>query len=454
MDKKIIEKCYKDYQNKVEKFNKINNYYKGKTDVESLHKHIEYRSNQKVNCNFIQAFVDEEAEYSFINGITYTSKTGDNAVINDIEYNLSTLSEDYDISLGIDYIKYGAVYEICYFTGEGVNREFKCRKVDARHGYPYFNSEGELEYFLYIYTPKFSDEVKIDVYDNKYVYHLNASLDEIAPAQEHYFGFVPVGVALMDSELEATGTIYSKIKDLQDSYNINLSDSVCEISDSRSAIGKSWGVEAKDEEGKPRPLIDRNTMLIQFEGDMSTQDFQWVTKNINDTHIKNTLQRVRDDIHSLTNHIDKAEKMQSNTSGTAIRNRLVGLEQTCKRNEKAIANIIRNRLKCLFRFLFIANNKVYDYKTINIQFTPCIPNDITNIADSLSKIPHEVMSNKSKTALIPSITNVDAERKQIQLELDEADRRELDKANNEKSLYEMPNEEELPEENIGADEVE
>lgn len=73
-------------------------------------------------------------------------------------------------------------------------------------------------------------------------------------------------------------------------------------------------------------------------------------------------------------------------------------------------------MKCLFKYLEITEGKKYDVNKIEIKFTPNVPADLTALADIVSKIPHEVMSNRSKRALIPTITDVDKEGEQIELE--------------------------------------
>ena len=86
-----------------------------------------------------------------------------------------------------------------------------------------------------------------------------------------------------------------------------------------------------------------------------------------------------------------------------------------------MANIIKTRLKCLFRFLDLTESKEYDENLIKIQFTPSIPQDLVNIADIISKIPHEVLSNKSKREMLPNINNSDSEQDQIDKEIKDSE---------------------------------
>ena len=197
----------------------------------------------------------------------------------------------------------------------------------------------EPKYFIHTYKKQLDEKEYIDVYTNKYIYHFDSTWTEVKPVTPHYFGIVPVGFGMVGGKryntdkgyIEGDKTIYRTIKTIQDAFETNLSDIVCEISDLRNAILKLYGVESEnevdeegkivlDENGKPKkkqPVIKDNTVMLF--GDKKTQDAEWLIKNINDTFIKNTRDDLKDLIYTLTSHIDSNEKMQSNLSGVALR---------------------------------------------------------------------------------------------------------------------------------------
>ena len=108
----LVQKCYNDFLSVRGHYNKINRYYYGNTDSLKNFKPMEGRSNLIVKTNFVQKLVDEEAQYSFANDVTYTSVDGNTEVIKDIAYNLANNDEDHDINLGIELVKYGIGYEV------------------------------------------------------------------------------------------------------------------------------------------------------------------------------------------------------------------------------------------------------------------------------------------------------------------------------------------------------
>ena len=434
----FIQKCYSDYLIKREHYDDINRYYYGNTDSLANFIPREGRSNLKVNLNFVQKLVDEEAQYSFGNDVTYTSLESDDEVVKDITYNLRNNKADHDVNLGIDLIKYGVVFEISFIERIGEYYKFKNRIVSPLEGYMYLENDIP-KYFLHMFHKQLEPEkTYIDIYTDKFIYHYDETWKEVNTPTKHIFGIVPVGFGAIGGKLynidrgyeEGDKTIYNTIKKIQDAYETNLSDSVCEISDQRNAILKMYGIEAENEKdkdgndiidkdtGKPKkkaPVVRDNCILLF--GDKTSQDADWLLKNINDSFIKNTRDDLKDLIYTLTSHIDNNEKMQSNLSGIALRSRLQSLEAKCKMNEKSMQNIIYTRLRCLFRFLDLTESKKYDVNTVKIQFTPNIPVDETSIADMISKLVSSgVVSKETLRSWLPRIENVTAEGAKVRAE--------------------------------------
>ena len=433
---KLFQDCYADFIVRQAYYDKHNQYYNGYTDSLANYKPMEGRSNLKVKANFVQKLVDEEVEYSFGNDTTYTSINGNTEVIKDIIYNLKNNTEDHDIALGVELIKYGVAFEISFYKKIGDKYKFKNKIVSPLDGYLYLKDDIPV-CFLHMFDKQLDVQNHyIDVYTDKFIYHFDTTWKEVEQPTINNFGFVPVGFGYVGGQqyndrrgyVEGDKTIFKTIKDIQDSFETNWSDMVSEVSDFRNAIMKLYGVKTdtkKDENGKEildsngnpvkeTPVI-RDNCILAFE-DKASQDAEWLIKNINDVFIKNTRDDLKDLMYTLTSHIDNNEKMQSNLSGIALRSRLHSLESKCKKNEKAMANIIKTRLKCLFRFLDLTESKEYDENLIKIQFTPSIPQDLVNIADIISKIPHEVLSNKSKREMLPNVNNADSEQDQIDKE--------------------------------------
>ena len=429
----LVKLCYDVYSKKLQYYDKINAYYYGNTDSLANFKPMSGRSNLKPRTNFIQKLVDEEASYSFGNKITYTSKDNNREVINDIDYILSGYKAD-DINLGIELIKYGVCYEINYRK----NGKFKSKTVTPLNGYMFLDEDDDPVCFLHIYKKKFDTKEYIDVYTNRNIYHFDSNFNEISKPTPHFFGIVPVGIGMIGGNsynndrgyIEGDKTIYRTIKTLQDAFETNLGDSASEVSDIRNAILKVFNIALEDEldeegnpTGKKKEPILRNNIIMYLNGEgESKPDAEWLIKNINDAFIRNTRNDIKDLMYVLTSHIDSNEKLQSNLSGVALRSRLQSLESKCSNNAKAFENILRIRLQCMFNYLAMTKGKKYDVNLIEIKFTPNVPVDEDRIADRISKIPHDVVSNETKRSWLASISNPVSE----QLKIDEENKKSME----------------------------
>lgn len=434
LDFNTIKKCYNDWDSKLQHYDHINRYYYGNTDSLKNFKPQMGRSNLKINTNFVAKLVDEETQYSFDNDTTYVSKDGNENIINDITYVMQNNKVDHDLNLGRELICFGQAFEISYINK--ADGRFFNRKVNPLHGYMYCDENDEPVYFLHIYNKPLDKKNYIDVYTNTTIYHLDDEFNLIAEPVQHYFGIVPVGYGVIGGVqynedkgyVEGDKTIFRIIKTLQDALETNLGDITSEISDFRNAILKMFGIEledAKDKDGnvingadglplKQVPVMRDNAIL--YFGKKSEEDAEWLTKNINDAFIKNTRDDLKDLIYSLTSHVDNNMKIASNLSGVALKSRLNSLEGRCRDNEKAMANIIKTRLKCICKYLFLTQSKAYDSNMIGIQFTPNIPVDELGLADIISKLPHEVVSNYTKRTWLPRVSNPDLEQERIDKE--------------------------------------
>ncbi|QEZ67740.1 phage portal protein [Paraclostridium bifermentans] len=372
MNIELIKKNYDRWTIKKSDYIKAYEYYKGDTDAMKNYKMITERNNNKANTNFLKKFVKEEISYSVGNDITYISKSSNDSIVNDIDYYLECWKEDHDSILSKNMILYGLAYELYYIS----NKELYAKVISPRNAFTVKNEKDELLYFAHCYT--LEDKDYIDVYDDKFIYHLDSQFNKVKDPTQHIFGMVPVGLAEL-SEEGIKDTIYNDIKGLQDSYETNLSDISNEISDFRTAYLKLINSQIDEEEAKEMKKM--GIIITPKDGDVD-----WLVKNINDAFIQNTLNTLEDKMYQLTSHINHNEKMQSNTSSLALRSRLISLEEKCKLNQKALNNCIKTRLKVLFIYLKIMFNKNYDYRDIKIRFTPNIPQDDLMMAQIIAQL--------------------------------------------------------------------
>lgn len=414
IDKELLSKCLQDYNINKFKYQKMQDYYDGKTDAIINYQMITKRANNKVNCNFVQKFITEEASYSLGNKVTYVSHSNNIQNIDAIKNNIRHWSEKHDKELLKEALKFSTVAELYFIDNTGKFSSIICTPLNS---YILCDDFGEVELFIRFFTKKFdtSNTIYADVYTNEDITHykvIGSNFEQIGEIDNNVFGKVPVSIVNVGTIYE---TIYSLIKGLQDAYETNCSDIVNEISDFRNAYLKITGCkidDTPDETGKSDLDRMKELGILNITG---TGDISWIVKNINDSFIQNTLSNLEDKMYQMSSHINYNEKMQSNLSGVALRSRLISLEMRCTNNTQAIEDAIKKRIEFLYAYLYKKTGTSYDIFDIDITFTPNIPQDDLLTAQMISQLGDKI-STKTALSQLSFIDNPAAEMKQIEAE--------------------------------------
>ena len=138
------KKIYNEYNSNKNKYQKMYNYYIGKTDILRNYPTTD-RSNRKIVDNFIKAFIDEEVSFMTGMPVTYSSKNSNNNVIDDIEYHLNNVSYNIDTALATNLLIFGEAYELYYINED----EFKIKTFNPMNSYAYRDAEGKVQLFVY-----------------------------------------------------------------------------------------------------------------------------------------------------------------------------------------------------------------------------------------------------------------------------------------------------------------
>ena len=414
----LLNNIKSDFETKKLIYDKIYDYcVTGKSDAYREYKNNPKRSNLKIRTNFIKKFIKEEVAYLVSNPITYTSKSDNKEIIDFLEKKTAHWDKNHEKMLLRDMLSYGSVYELYYTSKNNDELMFNAKIVSPRDGYVLMDDFGNVSVFLRFFKKKFDNKQYIDIYTPDFIYHVDDSFKETEKPTINRFGEVPVRIGTI-SQYKEQDTLFNELKDIQDAYETNTSDIVNEISDYRLAYlifaGCQIDTKTKDEFGKTQ--LD----YLKEKGAMSLNEkdakVSFLTKDINDTFVQNTLASLKKNMYEISNHIDTNEKMQSNISGSAIRNRLIGLEQRVKDSEGSMKNIIQGRLYFLFKLFNKADNLDYDYRDISTKFTLNIPQDDLSMAQIISQLPEGVLSKKTSRTLFSFMNNTDREESLVEVE--------------------------------------
>ncbi|WP_278382317.1 phage portal protein [Clostridium tyrobutyricum] len=417
-DLELLRKCKQDFDMMLPTYMKMQRYYDGKTDALEKYQMITKRANTKVKCNFIQKFINEEASYCCGNKITYSSHSNNQNVIEDLRINFKHWKEKYNKELCKQSLIFNEAYELYYIDTDGLFNSLICTPLNS---YILQDDFGNTKLFIRFFTKKFDDTHTLyaDVFTDTDVSYYTIIGDIFTPitglkTESNVFGKVPVSVVSIGSMYES---LFSVLKGLQDGYETNLSDMVNEISDFRNAYlaFKNCKIDdtTKDENGKTDLDKMKELGVMNLPGEKA--DAKWLIKEINDSFVQNTLNTMEDKMYQLASHINNNEKLVSNTSSLALRNRLIGLEEKCTNNIQALIDAIKVRLQFLFIYLKIKQNKNYDWKDVDIKIVPNIPTDDLMVSQIISQLNGK-LSTRTGLAQLSFIDNPDNEMKEIEKE--------------------------------------
>ncbi len=408
----IIKELIDDYRANLLAYQKMQNYYEGNHEILNNYSYQEFRANNKTVVNFIHKFIEEELSYCFGNPLSYISKSGSEKALNDIDYNLYHWQSTHNQELMRNLEIFGTAYELYYIDKQG---DFCGRILNPTNSIVYADSDGKPQIFIHFYSKKYDESSYYDIYysDRIEIYKDDSMID----VKSHIFNEVPVSICCIGEEQ----TIYYKIKNLNDSLNLILSDQINIISDYRNAYLVVTGCEVDEETATNL----KNKGILNLKGKDGA--VSWLIKNLDSSYIDNMLSEIKEDIYSICNHIDGNEKLQSNTSGVALRTRLVFLEQRCKTVFDAVSDTIIDRIKFLFKLLSIKNIK-YDWKDITVRFSPCVPADLMFISQVLTQLDGKI-SLETALSQLPFIENPANEIMKIKKERAELEEIDLDKIN-------------------------
>lgn len=394
----LIRKCMVSFREQQRIKRKYQDYYEGKHDITKNYALNESRSNMVVVVNFFKKFVQDEVAYALGNQISYASVEDNDEALDSIEDDFSYWERLHNQRLALEGIKFGESYELKYIDE---NKDFKCTVLTPLEMFivEEGNVEKKVKLALHIYKPDmFFSKEYLDVYKNNkvYTYELSAG-DDLTYISEKIINFKSPPIRKFRANFEAT-SLLDDIKDQNDAYNNVLSDLINEVSDFRQALLKVVGAQEMSEE-QVRKMKKKGIIYIPTGADVD-----YLIKELNDTFVQNLLNTIEDKLYKQASHIDTNEKLQSNLSASALRSRMISLENKCIMLQSMMEEVIKARLKDYFDFVKKRTKVLYNFKKIKIKQTMNIPADILMLADAFSKLKDHV-SQETILGQLPFVDN-------------------------------------------------
>lgn len=377
------------------------NYYLGEHTIKYRTK-AEAQSNNKVIVNHAKYITDVNVGYLLGNPVTYkTSKEFNIEPLLD-EYNKQVIA-DLDREIAKDVSIFGKQYELVY----NVDNSPRSKDIDVRNCVLVYDDTIEHKVVLgiiYKRAEKRGEFEDILVYDDNFVYNYTQkgriALNTIDP---HYFGEVPIVKYQNNSDEQGD---FEQIISLQDAYNTLQSDRVNDKEQLVDALLLIYGMQITPEQ---KELMKASRMMANLPADSKVE---YLTKQLNELDA-DTLRRVLEqDIHkiSMTPNMSD-ENFVGNSSGVAIRYKLLAFEQNILGKERSFEAGLKSRFRKYNNYL--ANLKKMPFietHEVDVIFKRNLPrNDFET-----SQMVNNLSGLVSKSTLLSQLSFVDDVKEEIE----------------------------------------
>lgn len=377
------------------------NYYLGEHIIKYRTK-AEAQMNNKVVVNHAKYITDVNVGYLLGNPVTYkTSKEFNIKPLLD-EYNKQVIA-DLDREIAKDVSVFGKQYELVY----NVDNSPKSKDIDVRNCVLVYDDTIEHKVvfgIIYKRAEKRGEFEDILVYDDNFVYNYTQkgriALNTIDP---HYFGEVPIVKYQNNSDEQGD---YEQVISLIDAYNVLQSDRINDKEQLVDALLLIYGMQITPEQ---KELMKASRMMANLPADSKVE---YLTKQLNELDA-DTLRRVLEqDIHkiSMTPNMSD-ENFVGNSSGVAIRYKLLAFEQNILGKERSFEAGLKSRFRKYNNYL--ANLKKMPFietHEVDVIFKRNLPrNDFET-----SQMVNNLSGLVSKATLLSELSFIDDVKEEIE----------------------------------------
>lgn len=371
-----------------DRFKMLENYYLGKHGILERNKD-DRLSNNKVVVNHAKYITDTNVGYLLGNPVDYQASEG-----YDIEplmdaYKKQTIN-DLDSEIAKDVSIFGLQYEYVYANE---NAEPKSCEVDNKNAIIVYDDTVEHnKLFGLIYRPIFKgDEFKyweiifVDKKVKRVYKSYTKSLQKVGKDEPHAFGDVPIICYKNNPELLGD---YEPVISLIDAYNLLQSDRINDKEQLVDAILLFYGIDFDDEQAT---MLRESRMLANIPTDAKAE---YLTKTLQEGDVDILRQNIENDIHKISMVPNMSDQnFVGNSSGVAIRYKLLAFEQNIKNKERYMEKGLMERFKLYNHFLFTQSKMAeVPVEEVDAVFKRNLPSNdfeisqmINNLADFVDK---------------------------------------------------------------------
>ncbi|MBQ2870327.1 phage portal protein [bacterium] len=337
-----------DYNEKVKsRFKMLENYYFGKHGICDRTKD-DRLSNNKVVVNHAKYITDTNVGYLLGNPVDYQVNNGEHDIEPLLaEYKKQTIN-DLDSEIAKDVSIFGMQYEYVYANE---NAEPRSCEVDNKNTIIVYDDTVEhnklfgLNYrevkkgdkFSY-YEIIYADKNEVRTYKS-----YSRSLQQVGKSEPHAFGDVPFICYKNNPELLGD---FEPVLSLIDAYNLLQSDRINDKEQLVDAILVLYGMDFDSEQAD---MLRESRMLADVPVDARAE---YLIKTLQEADVDILRQNIENDIHKISMVPNMSDtNFVGNSSGVAIRYKLLAFEQNIKNKERYMEKGLMERFKLYNNFL-------------------------------------------------------------------------------------------------------
>lgn len=407
----IRRMVYKFRQCDLPRLIKLKDYYLNKTDILKRVQADATKPNNRVVHPFSQYITDTLCGYFMGEPVTYSSEEDIDELKMVFEYNDE---QNENMELAKNCSIYGRAWEHMYVDEDG---SIRFTIIDTQEVVPVYGEtiENELVAVIRFYNQynviKDQEETIVEVYTDDHIYRYKASVTldtlQLISDQPHYFGSVPF-VEYKNND-DMTGD-FEGVMSLIDAYDALVSDDLNDFEYFVDAYLALYGYTADSEDIQK---MKENRVLLMDEGTKA----EWLVKNGDSAGVETTKQRLEKDIHKFSKTPNSNdENFGGNTSGVAMKYKLLGTENLASVKERKFKKGLQRRLEIISFIFSLTRKGSLDWLGVDITFTRNLPVNESDIASMVQALKG-IVSNKTLLSQLSFVEDADAELEQLEKEL-------------------------------------
>lgn len=419
-DKSINEKalisCLKEHTESIDRFTTLKDLYDGKHAILERSKTQTDLANNKLMINHAEYITDFATAYFMGNPIKYTfpeeeTRTDDDSLLQ--AFRKANITQ-VDTELARDLSIFGIGIEYVYQDKEG---NTKSTNLDPRTAFIVVDDTVEENSLLGVHRIKKRDInnkeigeiLKVITDDTVYTYEFKNDTLNLINEEINIFNQVPV--IEYWNKVNQKGDFESVVS-LINAYNLLQSDRVNDKEQYVDSLLVLYGTLAGDnseEKLKTAKELKRLGLLELSEGDK----VEYLSKTFHEADVELLKSSIIEDIHKISkvpNLTD--ENFAGNSSGVAMKYKLLGLEQLAQTKEEYYRIGLKERIKLYANILNIKMISI-DVDNIEMTFIRSLPVNELEVAQLITYL-NNVVSQKTLLSLLPFVEDVDNEIERVE----------------------------------------